>query len=95
MQRFAGLGWHAILIEGEFGVGKPDSRVFKHGLERFGASPAQVWMIGDDLEYDIRPAQELGMDTVWVNHAKIDLPGNRPVTPTRTIYSLAELIEET
>jgi len=63
-----------VVIEGEFGAGKPDPRVFRYGLERFGASPAQVWMIGDDLEYDMRPAQVLGMDTVWVNHAKIDLP---------------------
>jgi putative hydrolase of the HAD superfamily len=83
-----------ILIEGEFGMGKPDPRVFQYGLERFGASPEQVWMIGDDLEYDIRPAQELGLGTVWVNHAKISLPAESPVKPTRITYSLAELIEE-
>lgn len=83
-----------LLIESEFGVGKPDPRVFKHGLERFGISPAQVWMIGDDLEFDIRPAQELGIDTVWVNHARIDLPANRSIVPARMIYSLAELIEK-
>jgi len=83
-----------ILIEGEFGVGKPDPCVFKYGLEQFGASPAQVWMIGDDLEYDMRPAQELGIETVWVNHAKTDLPSNSAITPTRMICSLAELIEE-
>jgi putative hydrolase of the HAD superfamily len=83
-----------ILIEGEFGVGKPDPRVFRYGLEQFRASPAQVWMIGDDLEYDIRPAQELGMDTVWVNHTHIDLPENRSVSPTWMIYALKELMEE-
>lgn len=82
-----------LLIEGEFGVGKPDPRVFRYGMERFGISPAQIWMIGDDLEFDIRPAQELGIDTVWVNHARIDLPANSSVAPTRMIYSLAELIE--
>lgn len=83
-----------ILIESEFGIGKPAPRVFKYGLERFGASPAQVWMIGDDLEFDIRPAQALGMDTVWVNHADESLPADGSITPTRTIYCLAELIEE-
>ncbi len=82
-----------ILVESEFGVGKPDPRVFKYGLERFGISPAQVWMIGDDLEFDMRPAQELGMDTVWVNYAKMSLPTASPIKPTRMIYSLAELIE--
>lgn len=83
-----------VLIEGEFGVGKPDPRVFKHGMEQFGISPAQVWMIGDDLEYDIRPAQALGIDAVWVNCAKIDLPTSNSVTPKRMICSLAELIKE-
>lgn len=83
-----------ILIEGEFGIGKPDPRVFQYGMEQLGASPEQVWMIGDDLEYDIRPAQELGLGTVWVNHAKIDLPANSPVTPRQMIYSLRELIEQ-
>jgi putative hydrolase of the HAD superfamily len=83
-----------ILIESEFGVGKPDPRVFRYGLEKFGASPAQVWMIGDDLEYDMHPAQTLGMSTVWVNHANESLPADGSITPTWTIYSLAELIEE-
>jgi len=83
-----------ILIEGEFGVGKPDPRVFKCGLERFGVPPEQVWMIGDDLEFDMRPAQELGMDTVWVNQAKKSLPVNSSIKPTQMIYALTELIEE-
>jgi putative hydrolase of the HAD superfamily len=82
-----------ILIESEFGVGKPDARVFRYGLEQFGASPEQVWMIGDDLRYDIRPAQELGLGTVWVNHARIDLPAHISIPPMRTIYSLADLLE--
>ncbi|MBN2115547.1 MAG: HAD family hydrolase [Anaerolineales bacterium] len=82
-----------ILIEGEFGVGKPDPRVFKHGLDQFGAPPEQAWMIGDNLEFDIRPAQELGMDTVWVNYARSSLSASSSVKPTRTIHSLAELIE--
>ncbi len=83
-----------ILIEGEFGVGKPDPRVFEHGLECFGVSPSQVWMVGDDLEFDMRPAQQLGLGTVWVNHANESLPADGSIQPTRTIYALTELIEE-
>jgi putative hydrolase of the HAD superfamily len=82
-----------ILIEGEFGVGKPDLRVFKHGLDHFCASPEQVWMIGDDPEFDMRPAQGLGIGTVWVNHADESLPDDGSITPTWTIYSLTELLE--
>ncbi len=83
-----------ILIEGEFGVGKPDPRVFEHGLECFGVSPSQVWMVGDDPEFDMRPAQALGLDTVWVNHANESLPADGSIQPTRIIYSLEELLTE-
>ncbi|HMB23148.1 MAG: HAD family hydrolase [Chloroflexota bacterium] len=82
-----------ILIEGEFGVGKPDPRVFRHGLKQFCVSPAQVWMVGDDLEFDMRPAQGLGMGTVWVNHADESLPADGSIQPTHEIRSLAELLE--
>lgn len=82
-----------ILIEGEFGVGKPDPRVFKHGLEQFCVSPGQVWMVGDDLEFDMRPAQGLGMGTVWVNHADESLPADGSIQPTHEIRSLPELLE--
>jgi putative hydrolase of the HAD superfamily len=83
-----------ILIEGEFGAGKPDERVFQHGLEQFNISPGQVWMIGDDLEFDMRPAQGLGIGTVWVNHANETLPADGSILPTWTILSLADLIEK-
>jgi putative hydrolase of the HAD superfamily len=83
-----------VLIESEFGVGKPDQRVFKYALEQLGAFPTQAWMIGDDLRFDICPARELGMNTVWVNHTKTGLPANSLVLPTWTIHSLVELLEK-
>jgi putative hydrolase of the HAD superfamily len=82
-----------VLIESEFGVGKPDPRVFRFGLEQLGASAHQAWMIGDDLELDIRPAQELGMDTVWVDRAGAPTASDEAVMPTHTIRSLADLLE--
>ncbi|MBN1438466.1 MAG: HAD family hydrolase [Anaerolineales bacterium] len=51
----------AILIEGERGIGKPDPRAFQAALEALDARPEGTWMIGDDPEYDIRPAKDLGM----------------------------------
>ena len=50
-----GLGplFDSILIEGEFGAGKPDKSIFMAALERLGTSPGEAWMVGDDLERDI------------------------------------------
>ena len=80
-----------ILIEGEFGVGKPDHRVFQFALEALQAPCHQAGMVGNDLEYDIRPALELGMQAIWVDCAKSGLPADSAIIPTRTIHSLAEL----
>lgn len=53
-----------ILIEGEFGAGKPDERVFSHVLEQLGVTAREAWMIGDNLEHDIAGAQKLGIFSI-------------------------------
>jgi putative hydrolase of the HAD superfamily len=81
-----------VIIEGEFGVDKPDRSVFVSVLEQLGALPAQAWMVGDDLTRDIQPAQELGLGTVWVDFEDGGLPADSPIVPMRTVRSVAELI---
>ncbi len=82
-----------ILIEGEFGTGKPDPHVFQYALEKLGASPSDTWMVGDDLEYDIRPAGELGIGTVWVYHALTGLPPQSGNRLQMSVHSIVELVE--
>jgi len=53
--------FRAIVIEGEFGAGKPEERVFRHALDQLGAAAAETWMVGDRLEWEIAPAQRVGM----------------------------------
>jgi HAD superfamily hydrolase (TIGR01509 family) len=55
-----------ILIESEIGVGKPDPRAHRAALAALGVAPKNAWMIGDDLEFDIRPAKTLGMRAAWI-----------------------------
>jgi putative hydrolase of the HAD superfamily len=62
-----GAFFHAILIEGETGFGKPDPRAHQAALAALGADPTRAWMIGDDLEFDIRPAKALGMHAAWIH----------------------------
>ncbi len=83
-----------ILIESEFGAGKPDPRVFQHALRGFNAVPGQAWMIGDALEYDIRPALALGMGTVWVDYAGKGLPPGFPALPAWIVKRIAEMVVE-
>jgi putative hydrolase of the HAD superfamily len=83
--------FHSIVVEGEFGTGKPDPRVFRHTLDVLGVAPADAWMIGDHLHLDIAPAQALGLTGIWNDHAGTGLPADAPVVPDRIIRNLAEL----
>jgi putative hydrolase of the HAD superfamily len=85
--------FEVILIESEFGIGKPDPRVFQQALSVLGVGPADAWMVGNDLTYDIQPALALGLTAVWVDIAKTGLPPGCSIIPTRTIHSLAELVD--
>jgi putative hydrolase of the HAD superfamily len=58
--------FHAILIEGETGIGKPDPLAFRAALATLNAAPQETWMIGDDLDFDIKPAEALGMHAAWI-----------------------------
>jgi putative hydrolase of the HAD superfamily len=82
-----------IVIEGEFGVGKPDERVYTHTLARLGLPPEEVWMVGDNLEWDVAGPQRLGIKGIWVDFAGSGLPADSSVRPDHIVGSLAELVE--
>src|SRR5207244_337012 len=82
-----------IVIEGEFGVGKPDERVYHHALDQLGALPAEVWMVGDNLEWDVAAPQRLGISSVWVDFANAGLPPGSRVQPEYIIRALSELLD--
>lgn len=81
----------AILIEGEFGAGKPDAAVYRHVLDALGTAPSEAWMVGDHLEWDVGAPQELGLGGVWIDRRGFGLPTDSPVRPHRIIRSLGEL----
>ena len=49
---------------------KPDPRMFRHALERTGATATESLMIGDNLECDVLGAYNAGIDQVYFNPAK-------------------------
>jgi putative hydrolase of the HAD superfamily len=81
-----------VLIEGEFGVGKPDERVYLHALDQLNVKPEETWMIGDSLEWDVRAPQRLGIFAIWVDFAGRGLPENSLVHPDRIVRSLSDLV---
>ena len=56
----------AIVVEGEFGLGKPEPAVYTHALASLGVSAADAWMVGDNLEWDVVTPRALGMRGIWI-----------------------------
>jgi len=84
----------AILIEGEFGVGKPHEAVYRQALQALGAAPTEAWMVGDHLEWDVGAPQRLGLCGVWVDGPGAGLPDACAVVPHRIIRAFPELVGE-
>jgi polyol permease family len=58
------------------GEEKPDPRIFRWALEQAGAQASRTVLVANRLDTDIRPAQRLGIRTVWL------LRGEAPPAPT-------------
>lgn len=81
-----------VIVEGEFGMGKPDPAVYHHALTELGVAPHEAWMVGDNFEWEVVVPKQLGLYTVWVDFANKGLPAGVPVQPDRIIHNLAELV---
>ena len=81
-----------IVVEGEFGCGKPDARVFRHALAQLDTKPSETWMVGDNLLHDIAAAQALGIKGIWHDFRGKGLPADAPCVPDRIIRNLEELL---
>ena len=93
-----------IIIEGEFGFGKPEREVYEALLASLGTEPAKTWFVGDNLEFDVGAPQSFGVYGIWVDRdseglafAPVSSLGARPsrtsIQPDRIIRSIGELIE--
>lgn len=79
------------LVEGEIGFGKPDSRVFELALNKLALKAEEVWMVGDNLVWDVQAPQKLGIFSIWNDYRKKGLPEGSEVIPDRIINSIGEL----
>ena len=73
----------------EFGVAKPDPRIFVAAAGACGVMPAEVLHVGDDALLDVLGALNADMQAVWVN--RTDQLWMQEQQPHAEIASLAEL----
>jgi HAD superfamily hydrolase (TIGR01509 family) len=63
-------------VSDDLGLHKPDPALFRRTLDLAGVPGDRTVMVGDRLDYDMRPARSAGMHTVWL------LRGEAPDDPT-------------
>jgi putative hydrolase of the HAD superfamily len=63
-------------VSDDLGVGKPDPALFELAVKAAGVAPGAAVMVGDRLDYDMRPAKLVGMRAIWM------LRGEAPDDPS-------------
>jgi putative hydrolase of the HAD superfamily len=84
-----------IVVSSEFGVRKPNPRIFRAVLDEWGMGPDEAVMVGDMLGADVLGAKNAGVRSVWAtmqagrgaNEAHLDT-----IVPDAKIASLSELL---
>ena len=80
------------LIEEEIGFGKPDTRIFKIALQKLDLNAEEVWMVGDNLVWDIEAPKKVGIFAVWNDFRRKGVPKDSTIIPDRIISDISELI---
>ncbi len=90
--RAVGIGgyFQPIIVSGDCGYRKPDSRIFRVVLDKLRVSPENVLFVGNDMYHDIYGAGQVGMKTVFFssNQGRKKVDG---VEPDYIIYRFAEM----
>jgi 2-haloalkanoic acid dehalogenase type II len=73
----------------EFGIAKPDARIFHAAAQALGVPPAHVLHVGDDAALDVLGALGAGMQTVWVNRGQH--AWSHAEQPHHTVQNLTQL----
>ena len=81
--------FQACMNAQEFGIAKPDSRIFHAAAGTVGISSTNVLHIGDDPVLDVLGALNANMQTVWLNRGTS--PWTHEQRPHATVSSLNEL----
>jgi putative hydrolase of the HAD superfamily len=86
-----GLGehFHAAVSAQEFGVSKPDPRIFHEAASLAGVRVSEVLHIGDDAHLDVQGARAAGMQCAWLNRDEQTWPAGSE--PPLTLTSLRDL----
>ena len=77
-----------VTTSSEYEYSKTDPRIFESIINRFNINKDEMIMIGDQVEKDVLPCLEIGIDAIWLNRKNKENLNN-----SREIKSLNELLD--
>lgn len=81
-----------VIICGQYGISKPDERIFAIAAEKLGLKCSEIAMVGDMFFTDIFGAEKAGMKPVWYIGNE-NFISDYPVTRVRTFGELYDLFD--
>lgn len=84
--------FQASISAREFGVGKPDPRIFHAAAGALDLTPEQVLHVGDDTVLDVLGARNAGMQAAWANRNEAIWP-HEGDSPDLMFYGFNELCD--
>ena len=94
LRQLAPVEFDEVVVAQDVRSYKPDPRPFHRALEASDSRPQDVLHVAFGFRYDIATAQEVGMQTAWVNRHGDPPPEGAPAGHEwRDLWGLAELAE--
>ncbi|MFC2014482.1 HAD family hydrolase [Chloroflexota bacterium] len=81
-----------IILSEEFGIRKPDKRIFHQATRLLNVQPSDCLYVGDSYSHDIVGAKGAGMDACWINPSSLE-PEKKNVQADFVITNLTKLNE--
>lgn len=81
-----------LLIDQELGFSKPDVRVYYHALGLMNLTASEVWMVGDNLVWDVGAPKSIGIYSIWHDRRGEGVPKNSAIIPDRIITDISQLV---
>jgi putative hydrolase of the HAD superfamily len=75
-----------IIGSADFGVAKPDSRIFREASRRLGIAPSRILHVGDSHDADYFGGEGAGFQVLLIDRA------SRTSPPLRSIPSLSQIV---
>ena len=80
-----------VVLSEEFGIRKPDSKIFHHAVSLLYLQPAECLYVGDSYIHDVIGAKNAGLLVCWLNSESLK-PPDENIKPDFIVNKLEELL---